>query len=129
MKREYLEAMTVAEIESYASMLGIDMAGTSTKAQKVARVEERRGRCAEVSVLGLTVTVPLKRLHDKRVSDLAERDRLTNEDAWSILELVLGGEQFEALVERCTDEDGTQDLEALTFAMRSILSDEGLKNF
>lgn len=129
MKREVLLGMSKSELDDYAKMLGIDVTGKKTVEKKVAAIEERRERTADIDVLGLTVTVPIKRMHDKRVTDLASKRSMTDEDATELLALILGEEQLSKVVDRATDEDGTVDVDAMGLAMARILCSEELKNF
>lgn len=121
--------MSKAELDEYAQVLGIDVAGRKTVAQKVEAIEKRRERTAEIDVLGITLTVPVKRMHDKRVSDLAAKRPMTDADATQLLGLLIGDEQMAKLAERATDEDGTVDADAMGLAMARILSSDDLKNF
>lgn len=129
MKREVLMEMSKDELDEYGKVLGIDVGGKKTVAQKVDAIEKRRKRVAEVDALGLTLSVPVKRMRDKRVADLASKRPMTDEDASELLELLLGGEQMVALADRATDEDGTVDIDAMGLAMARILASDELKNF
>lgn len=110
-------------------MLGFDVSGKKTVAQKVAAIEERREREAEIDALGLTLAIPVKRMHDKRATDLMGKRPMTDEDATELLALLLGETQMSALAERATDEDGTVDVDAMGLAMTRILASGELKNF
>ena len=129
MRREVLMEMSKSELDEYAKVIGIDVSGKRTVAQKADAIEKRRERTADVEALGLTLAVPLKRLRDKRVADLASKRPMTDADASELLGLLLGNEQMEALAERATDEDGPVDVDALGLAMARILASEELKNF
>ena len=129
MKREVLMEMSKDELDEYGKVLGIDVGGKKTVAQKVDAIEKRRERVAEVDALGLTLSVPVKRMHDKRVSDLASKRPMTDEDATELLRLLLGDEQMARLAERATDDDGTVDADAMGLAMARILGSDDLKNF
>ena len=82
-------------------------------------------------MLGMTLTVPVKRLHDKRVSDLMRNGHFPNEeDATKAMVLLLGEDQYMALVEHCTDDDGTVDVEAIgSVFFKLFYDDPELKNF
>lgn len=129
MKREVLMSMSKTELDEYARVLGIDASGKKTVAAKVELIEKRRGRTAEIDALGLTLTIPVKRMHDKRVTDLEGKRPMSDEDATRLLALILGDEQMEKLVERATDEDGVVDVDALGLAMARVLASSDLKNF
>lgn len=123
-------AMSLSDIDAYGKACGIDVTGLADKEDKVDYIERRRGRTAEVSVLGMTLTVPVKRLHDKRVSDLLRNGRVPSEEAATqAMVLLLGEDQYMALVEHCTDEDGTVDVEAIGSVYGKLFFDPELKNF
>lgn len=129
MRHEALMEMSKSELDEYATMLGIDTSGQKTIATKVALIEKERGKTADVDVLGTTVTIPIKRLHDKRVSDLAAKRPMTDADAETLLTLLIGDEQVQTLYDRVTEDDGTVDVDALGLAMARILGSGDLKNF
>lgn len=129
MKREVLMEMSKSELDEYGKVLGVDVSGKRTVAQKADAIEKRRERVAEVEALGLTLAIPVKRMRDKRVTDLASKRPMTDADASELLGLLLGGEQMEALADRATDGDGTVDIDAMGLAMARILASDELKNF
>lgn len=130
MRHEVMMDMSLDELDAYGRACGIDVSGLRTKAQKVGRIEERRGRVAEVHMLGTTMTIPIRRLHDKRVSDLLRKEGgLTDEEAATAMVLLLGEEQYEEVIDRCTDEDDVVDVEALGCAFVALFSDPELKNY
>lgn len=130
MRHEVMMEMSLSELDLYAQACGIDVTGTPTKEGKVALIEERQGRVAEIHMFGLTLAVPVKRLHDKRVSDLFEDGRLhSDKDAATVMTLILGKEQYEKVIERCTDEDGIVDVEAIGRAFMTLVGDVELKNY
>lgn len=130
MRHEVLMEMSLAELDRYGGACGIDVTGLRTKALKVERIEERRGRVAEVDVLGTTLTVPVRRFHDKRVAELFAPGRdLTDEDAATAMTLLLGEGQYAEVIDRCTDDDGTVDVEAIGCVFVTLFSDPELKNF
>ena len=45
------------------------------------------------------------------------------------MRLLLGDEQYEMLVGACTEEDGTEDVDAMSYAVIAITGSEELKNF
>ena len=128
MKHEVLMQLSKDELDSYASLLGIDVTGKKTIAQKVSAIEKRRERSEDLDVLGMTIVIPMKRLDDKRVSDLANKQTLTDEEAMELLRLIIGEDQTGALMDRVTDEDGTVDNPALGLAISRILRSDELKN-
>lgn len=121
--------MSLTELDQYADRCGIDVNGMATKEEKVAVIEERRGRVAEVEALGTMLVVPVRKMHDKRVRDLFERGSLSDAEAEWMLAQVLGEEQYAKVIELCTDEDDVVDYEAVSHVFRVIINCEDLKNF
>lgn len=128
MKAEYLSEMSVQELDDYAVVLGIDVTAAKTKAAKIKLISESRERVAEVSVLGTTFAIHIKRLHDKRITDKVNTCK-TDADYEKVAKMVLGDKQYARLVERVTDEDGTIDTDALGLAISTIFRSDKLKNF
>ena len=129
MRRDVMMEMSLEELDQYARVLGIDATGRASKAAKVDLIEERRGRVAEVDALGMTISVPVRRLHDKRVSDRLASGPLTDEGTDELFRDLVGEEQHAAVLERCTDEDGVVDVEAYGVAVARVLTSPALKNF
>lgn len=129
MNREYLMRMDDDELEAYASILGVDLGTTKTREARVNLIERRRARVATVEAMGMTFDVPVKRLHDKRVSDLTERRNPTNAEMVELIGAILGEEQVARIEEACTDEDGTVDTDAYGLLISRILTSDELKNF
>lgn len=129
MKREYLARMSADELEEYARALGIDLKPAKTKKQKLEMIERRRNRSARVFALGLDFEIPIKRAHDKRVTDLLSRPERTDEETMEAMTLLLGEEQVKMLIDACTETDGTIDSDALGISFVRILFSEELKNF
>lgn len=129
MRHEYLEQMSNAELDAYGSELGVDVSGISEHSAKVDEIEERRGRSATVRVMGMEVTVAMKRLHDKRLMDKYGGKRMTNAMLEEFMRDLLGEEQLAMVRDRCTDEDGTVDSDAYLTALALINQADELKNF
>lgn len=121
--------MSVDELDGYAKALGIDVRAGKTAEEKAKIISERRGRVATVTVLGMQLDVPVKRAHDKRVSELLDKDGRTTEDIDEAFRIILGDEQLDALRLATTDDDGTVDEAALSYAYNAILGSDELKNF
>ena len=121
--------MSKSELDEYANVIGIDVTGKKTVAQKVASIESARERVADIDVLGMSVAIPIKRMHDKRVSDLVGKKLMSDDDATELMRLMLGDDQMDSLVARATDDDGTVDIDAMGLAIARITSAEELKNF
>lgn len=128
MNREAMAMMSAKELDAYAKVLGIDLRGAKGAKRKAEVIAARRERCAEMTVLGIELEIPIRRAHDKRVSDLLGGNR-TDADMVEALGLLLGEEQFEAIEAACTEEDGVFDVEAFAYAAAAIIGSPELKNF
>lgn len=124
-----LYGMTADELDEYAKVLGFSAKACKTAADKAAMIERRRSRTATVSVLGMDFDILIKRAHDKRVSDAMARVGSSDGAAEEALALLLGDEQMADLVEACTDDDGTVDVDAMGLAYVKIVTSDELKNF
>lgn len=129
MNPSYLARMSAAELDKYASVVGVTLDGITSKEAKIEAIQERREHCAHVSTLGITFTIPLKRVHDKRVSDLLGKVGRTDEETEEAMRLLLGDEQMAELISACTDEDGIFDVDAMALAFIAIITSDQLKNF
>lgn len=129
MNREHMLRMSPAELDAYARTMGFSVRGAKTAEQKAALIEERRGRVAEVQLLGVTVAVPIKRLHDKRVTDLLAKGDRTDDETERVARMIVGDEQWEAVVAAATEDDGTVDNDALGYAIVALLTSRDLKNY
>lgn len=119
--------MSAEELDEYGRLLGIEMKPACTVAQKVALIAAKRERTATVTALGMQFEVPMKALTDKRVTDVLSSQSRTDEDVYRTLGVLLG-ERMDALMEACTDEDGTIDSGALALAFVKIVTSDELKN-
>lgn len=129
MKRSTLLRMTPEQLDGYARMLGFDVSGHETVEEKADAIEARRERVATIDVAGLSLTVPMKRLHDKRLIDKYEGGVKTNSELEDFISDLLGEEQMQSLRDACTDEDGTVDADGYMVLLESINAAEELKNF
>ena len=129
MKHETMMLMTDAQVDAYAALLGIDVDGCKTKAKKVEKREERRERVATVDVIGLHISIPIKRIHDKRLMDKYTGKAHTNMELESVIRDMVGDEQMEEIREVCTDEDGTVDADGYLVVLDAINRSDELKNF
>lgn len=128
MNHAYLERMSASEIMEYAQSIGIT-ALPKLPADARSYIEKRRARVATVSALGINFDIPVKRAHDKRLSDLMGKPDMTDAGMEAAMRLLLGDDQFAQLVEACTDEDGTVDVNAMSVAYVRIITADKLKNF
>lgn len=129
MRHETLARMSEVQLDAYADLLGIDTRNIDGVDAKVDEIESRRGRVAEVGVLGITVTIPMKRLHDRRIMDRYSGKAMTNSTLEDFIRDLVGDDQMDAIRDACTDEDGTVDSEALLYAYTCINGADELKNF
>lgn len=129
MKHSVILKLTDEQLSEYAQTLGIDISGIESKDEKVKEIESRRDRKAVINILGLRVTVPMKRLHDKRILDKYAGAVQTNTELESFIRDLIGDKQVDAILKACTDDDGTVDADAYLMALRAINSSDELKNF
>lgn len=129
MKHEYLVELDSDALDMLAQALHVDVSGAKTKAAKVRLVEGASGRSAHVSVLGLDVEVPRVATRDLRVQRIIQKPGATDAEADELVRLLVGDAQHDAIVERCTDEDGRVDVDAYAVAVSTLISDETVKNW
>lgn len=118
----------MTELDQYARICGIDVTGRKTREEKIEVIEDRRGRVAEVEMLGRVFTVPVRKMHDKRVTDVLA-GKAPDEEVVKVFRELLGEEQHAEVMELCTDEDGVVDGEAYALAMARLVTCEDLKNY
>ena len=129
MNPEYMARMGAKELEAYAQAMGFSTAAGKDAAAKVEIINGKRERKADMTVLGVDLSVPIKRAHDKRVNDLLNKRGRTDADVMEAFRILLGEDQMAELTKAATDEDGTYDEVAMAFAFNQILSNKQLKNF
>lgn len=129
MNPAYLARMSADELDQYAELIGIDASSLKSAKGKAQLIERRRQRVATVKVCGMALEVPIKRIHDKRLSDRINSAGSDDEQAEAIMRDLLGDEQMAEVEKACTDEDGTVDVDAYGLVLASILTSEELKNF
>lgn len=129
MRHEYLVELDSDALDMLARASHVDVSGAKTKAAKVRLIEESAARSAHVPVLGLDVEVPRAATRDMEVQRLMQRRDLSDEEADRLVRLLVGDGQHDAIVGRCTDEDGRVDVDAYSVALASVLSDEQVKNW
>lgn len=129
MKTEQMMKMTPEDLDAYARLLGFSVKGLGTAEEKAEAIRERRSRCVKLRLIGVDVTVPIRRMHDKRVTDLLAKEDKTDAETEGMARLIVGDDAWDELVEAATDEDGTIDNEALTLAVVQVVYSPKLKNF
>lgn len=129
MNKEAMQNMTVRELEDYANSLGFTLKAATDKADKIDLLERKRARAATVSVLGLELSIEVKRFRSSKFADVInDRDRTAAKlcDAFAGL---LGEEQYAKLIDACTEDDGEVDEDALAFAFATIIKSDELKKY
>ncbi len=128
MKKEYLLKMSDEELAGYMKMLGISSKATKTREAKIELIERRRAKTETIDVLGIPIEVSVKKLRDRRVLD-AYQAATTDAQMEAVARQIIGDEQMDALAVAATDEDGTVDVDALGYAIATILTNKKVKNF
>lgn len=129
MNKEAMQNMTVRELEDYANSLGFTLKAATDKADKIDLLERKRARAATVSVLGMELSIEVKRFRSSKFADVInDRDRTAAKlcDAFAGL---LGEEQYAKLIDACTEDDGEVDEDALAFAFATIIKSDELKKY
>ena len=129
MNKDYLAMMDEGELEAYAKVLGFTTAAAQTAADKAKLIEKKRARCAELTVLGIAMSIPVKRAHDRRFIDVMNKEDRTTEELDGAFRFLLGDEQYASLMDAVTEDDGTKDDDALGYAYNKLLYSAELKNF
>ena len=111
MNKDYLAMMDEGELEAYAKVLGFTTAAAQTAADKAKLIEQKRGRCAELTVLGIAMSIPVKRAHDRRFIDAMNKEDRTTEELDDLEErhLPLLRHDFRAYYGCCYDEVGAAE--------------------
>ena len=84
---------------------------------------------AQQGLLGIAMSIPAKRAHDRRFIDAMNKEDRTTEELDGAFRSLLGDEQYASLMEAVTEDDGTQDDDALGYAYNKLLYSAELKNF
>lgn len=128
MNREAMRNMSAEELDDYGKLLGIITKAANDAEGKAALIERRRAKVAKVRVLGMDLDIPVKVMQDKRVAECFG-DAATDESMVQGMELILGAEQWQRVIDAATDEDGTIDMKALALAYKQIIYADELKNY
>lgn len=128
MNKDAMRNMSAEELDDYGKLLGIITKAANDAEGKAALIERRRAKVAKVRVLGMDLDIPVKVLQDKRVVDCFG-DSSTDESMIRGMELILGAEQWQRVIDAATDEDGTVDVKALALAYKQIIYADELKNY
>lgn len=128
MKKEYLLKMSDADLDGYMKFLGINSKSAKSQEAKIELIERRRAKVETIEVLGIPIEVSVKKLHDRRILD-AYNAAKTDADMEGVVRQIIGDEQMEVLAEAATDEDGTVDVDALGYAVATIITNKKLKNY
>ena len=127
MNPDYLARMSAKQLDEYGKALGIEMGGTNSVEAKMKLIETKRNNEASISVLGLELNIPKKRISDKRITDLMSKP-MDDLQAEECMTLMLGEEQMEEVVKACTDEDGSVDTVAMGVVFTTVFTSPELKN-
>lgn len=128
MNKEAMRNMSAEELDDYGKLLGIITKAANDAEGKAALIERRRAKVAKVRVLGMDLDIPVKVMQDKRVAECFG-DAATDESMVQGMELILGAEQWQRVIDAATDEDGTIDMKALALAYKQIIYADELKNY
>jgi hypothetical protein len=126
MRKEIMAEMSAEQMGDYARLIGVNASGGKSLIEEI---EEARAHVAVIDLLGAEFTVPIKRMHDKRITDVLAKRSLSDRQAEQLMQDILGKAQYKSLLERCTDDDGTIDTDALGVALNALITSEQLKNF
>lgn len=129
MNTDYMRKMSADELEAYAKQMGFTVAAGKTIEDKIAIIEAKRSREVDLTLLGVPVSVPIKRMYDKRVTDLLAKKNRTDDETMAMFRLIVGDEACDEVVAAATEDDGTVDNNALGYAIATLVTDKDLKNF
>lgn len=129
MDTSIFDNMGAKELDLYARAMELDCSKLKGVKAKREFVKQHLTKQADIKIFGKVYTVPVKRLHDKRVSDLLNGKNLTDDKLFEAMRLVLGDEQFDDIYAHCTEDDGLVNMASLTYAYLSVFENEELKNF
>lgn len=129
MNTDYMRKMSADELEAYAKQMGFTLAAGKTIEDKIAIIEAKRSREVDLTLLGVPVSVPIKRMYDKRVTDLLAKKNRTDDETMAMFRLIVGDEACDEVVAAATEDDGTVDNNALGYAIAALVTDKDLKNF
>lgn len=127
MNKAFLERMSADELERYANTMGFSVLSAKGDDAKRDLIISKRERCAELTVLGVELSIPMKRTMDQRIID--EVNKGSDDGYARAINLILGDEQYERLIDACTEDDGLLDTAALGYAATEIMTSDALKNF
>lgn len=128
MNKEYLLKMSDEELAGYMKMLGISSKATKTREAKIELIERRRAKVETIDVLGIPIEVQVKKLRDRRILDAYEAAK-TDAQMEAVVRQIIGDDQMDALAVAATEEDGTVDVDAMGYAIATILTNKKVKNF
>lgn len=129
MDTSIFDNMSAKELDLYARAMELDCSKLKGVKAKREFIKQHLTKQADIKIFGNVYTVPVKRLHDKRVSDLLNGKNLTDDKLFEAMRLVLGDEQFDDIYAHCTEDDGLVNMASLTYAYLSVFENEELKNF
>ncbi len=129
MNSETMRGMSAEELEGYANSMGFTLKACKDKDDKIALISRKRSRAVEVCVLGLDLSIEVRRYRNSKFADAINAEGRTSADLMEAFRGLLGDSQFEALLMACAEDDGEVDEDALAYAFARILKSDELKNY
>lgn len=129
MNKEAMQNMTAEELEGYANSMGFTLKACKDKADKIALIQRKRARAVTVEVLGIELSIEVRRFRNSKFADvISKRDR-TSAELMDAFRCLLGDSQYESLLAACAEDEGELDEDALAYAFAKILQSDELKNY
>lgn len=129
MNKEAMQNMTAEELEGYANSMGFTLKACKDKADKIALIQRKRARAVTVEVLGIELSIEVRRFRNSKFADvISKRDR-TSAELMNAFRCLLGDSQYESLLTACAEDEGELDEDALAYAFAKILQSDELKNY
>lgn len=124
-----MQKMSAEELEAYAKQMGFTLKAYTDKADKIDFIQRKRSRTVAIDVLGLELSVSVKRARSSKFNDVVYSKDHTNAEIIDAFRALLGDSQFDALLRACADDDGEVDEDALAYAFVTIIKSDELKNY
>lgn len=130
MNKETMQNMTAEELEGYAQSMGFTLRACKDKSDKIALIQRKRARAVTIEVLGLELSVEVRKFRGSKFSDVVNKRDRTSAELMDAFRGLLGDTQYESLLAACAEEDGEGvDEDALAYAFVRILQSDELKNY
>lgn len=95
MRREALLRLPERELDAYAKVVGVDVSGCETAEEKADAIEAARARVADIHVMGTTLRIPVKRLHDLKITTRLNGHVTSDAELMDITRQIVGEEQMD----------------------------------